>query len=109
MDKVTFGEWRELSQEEYEHLYRPIYGPFCSSPCDHTWTMTIQEGRVCLDSGCEDCNDGVMSSMGGEDVEVPTKIQGKLKAHVEKYGWETIEYDCWWEFIPTKIEGKEEK
>lgn len=84
-------------------MLQPVYGPRCPGIDTHPWTLVIEEGRMVLGSGCHDCDDAVLGPVGGEDVEMYTPITGTLKSHVEVGGWETPEYNHWWEFVPTGI------
>lgn len=83
---------------------QPKHGPPCPGPNIHPWKLYIHEGRVSLNSGCADCEEAVMGPVGGEDVEMDIAVTGRLESHLETYGWETPEYDHWWEFIPTGID-----
>lgn len=85
-------------------MLRPVYGPPCGALLDHTWKLTVHEGRVSLNSGCDECDHTVMDPVGGEDVAMEVAIVGTLKSHLETYGWETPEYDHWWEFVPGRVE-----
>lgn len=93
-------EWEIVMNPEEP---QPVYGPPCPGPLTHTWRLTVEEGQVGLNSGCEDCNDVVMGSVGGEDVFMRGEVVGTLESHLETYGWETPEYDHWWEFVPVSI------
>lgn len=84
--------------------HKPLYGPFCPGlHLGKTWTLTIEEGQMGLSSGCPDCDDAVMGPVGGEDVFMTGTIKGHLVGHLETYGWESPEYDYWWEFIPDEV------
>lgn len=84
---------------------RPVFGPPCPGPTSHRWSLTIEEGQVTLLSGCDDCQDVVFGPANGEDVAMNVTVSGRLDSHLERYGWETPEYDHWWEFVPTQIDG----
>lgn len=93
-------EWVEIDPND--PILQPA-GPPCGDFNDHTWKLSVYEGRVALDSGCTECNDVVMMPVGGEDVCMEVAITGKVIGHLEKYGWETPEYDHWWEFVPDNV------
>lgn len=94
-------EWVEIPPDD--PMLRPIYGPPCPGPLTHTWRLTVEEGQIALNSGCEECNDTVFGPVGGEDVFMQGEIVGTLASHLETYGWETPEYDHWWEFVPVSL------
>lgn len=80
---------------------RPIYDqPPCPGVNTHPWRLWIEEGKMVLTSGCVECEEGVLGPVGGEDVHMYAPIVGRLESHLEVYGYETPEYDHWWEFIP---------
>ena len=96
-------EWVELAPDDPS--LRPIFGPPCGAFKDHTWRLSVEEGRVCLTSGCVECDDVVWGPVGGEDLVMPTVIVGRVESHLETYrGWDYTEYDHWWEFVPERIE-----
>lgn len=97
-------EWVDMDPND--PILQPTDPP-CGDLLNHVWKLTVHEGRVSLDSGCEDCNDTVMSPVGGEDVAMDVAIVGTLTSHLEKYGWETPGYDHWWEFHPNAIAAPE--
>lgn len=100
-ESAPLGTWVVL--DPADPLLAPVYDqPPCPGPTFHEWSLTIEEGRMALSSGCQECDDVVLTPMGGEDVEMATVIKGRLTSHLETYGWETPEYDHWWEFVPSQ-------
>ncbi len=90
--------------------FAPEYGPPCpglhllKDTHQNEWKLVIEEGQITLTSGCQDCDRVVWDPVGGEDLEMSIPIKGYLMSHVEVYGYETPEYNHWWEFIPEAIE-----
>lgn len=76
---------------------RPTHGPSCPGPDTHRWHLSIEEGRMGIGSGCEDCD----LAIHGEDVYMDD-IAGALTFHHEVMGYETPEHVVWWEFTPSK-------
>lgn len=89
-----FTDWVETTPE-------PEYGPFCPGiHIDGVWEMYIEEGKVTLTSGCQECDSVVWDPCGGEDVLSEIVIKGHMQSHVERY---IDDVDHWWEFIPEAI------
>jgi hypothetical protein len=80
---------------------RPVLGPPCPGPNIHAWSLAIEEGQMSLYSGCEECEEGILGPMGGEDVGMGP-IKGRLECHVERYYGGDV--DVWWEFIPEGVQ-----
>ena len=92
-------EWIEVEFDD-----RPDLGPHCPGIDTHPWRLSVYEGRAVLSSGCAECDDAVMSPMGGEDVNMDVGIVGRLHSHLETYRMaDSTEYDHWWIFEPTQI------
>lgn len=71
---------------------------------NHEWSFTLHEGKMILTSGCEQCDEEIVYPVGGEDFFMEDfKIICKVDSHLETYGYETPEYDHWWNVTPTKI------
>ena len=85
-----------------EDIPEPLHGPPCRALVDHTWRLTVEEGRLGLRSGCDECDDAVWSPVGGEDIEMIGVIVGRLRSQVERYPGGDV--DHWWEFVPERIE-----
>lgn len=89
---------------------RPLHGPPCGAgPQGHTWHLGVEEGRVHLSSGCDECDEAVLGPMGVEDIFMDD-IAGTIKfipEHENLGGWHgTIRCDCGycWQFIPKESE-----
>lgn len=69
----------------------------------HTWQLTIVEGRMGLSSGCTLCDDAILSRLGGEDIQMDTAVPCTMETHVEKGGsYESPEWDVWFELHPVE-------
>lgn len=68
----------------------------------HEWELTIEEGQPTLQSGCVSCDD-IVGGLELEDIHMTTAVRCRLASRLEVYGWETTEYDHWWDITP--IEG----
>ena len=99
MSETAIVDWQEIDWDD-----RPVYGPPCPGIDTHRWNLAIEGGQMSLYSGCETCDDAVLSPVGGEDVEM-RRITGSLRCHVEKAMGEV---DVWWEFVPYQ-NGTEEQ
>ena len=100
LERLMIDEW---TVGEFDD--RPLLGPDCPGIDTHPWRLSVQEGRVVLESGCESCDEAVMGPVGGEDVNMDINIVGRLKSHLEMYRTcDSTEYDHWWVFVPERIE-----
>lgn len=93
MAMTTFNEW--VIMDPNDPSLRPVYDqPPCPGPTTHSWTLTIEEGRMGLGSGCSDCDIWIPY----EDVWMEG-LKVKVIPHVELHGYETPEYDFWIEVV----------
>lgn len=78
-------------------------------PSGHTWTLQIEEGKVGMSSGCDECTNGIFAPTGGEELFMQA-IPGRLvfrPEHEHLGGWHGFtRCDCgWqWEFVPDRPE-----
>lgn len=84
----------------------PVSGPPCGvHPGGHTWELSIQQGEICLTSGCEECDDAVLGPIGIDVLEV-RPIAGRLafeREHPEgqcPYMFDICDHGYWWTFVP---------
>lgn len=105
-------DWQEVNDFDD----RPVLGPPCGvGPDGHTWHLSFNSYAggdgigVSLTSGCEECDDAVLSATGGEEVYMSGEISGSL--HFEPDcsnlgGWHGLtRCDCGWQwrFDPEQI------
>ncbi len=98
-------EWIPIDPDDPAHW--PEQGPRC--PGIHLdkvaetnrWKLYVEEGKVTLTSGCQECDEVVWGPVGGEDIQMDVPVVGHLVSHVERY---VDDVDHWWVFVPEVIE-----
>jgi len=102
------GDWTVLDPDDPS--LRPVYGPPCGvGPTGHRWNLAIEEGKVTLWTGCEECDAAVIDPVGGDDVWMDQAIGGRMEFVPDCSnlgGWHGLRRcDCgWsWRFVPEQI------
>lgn len=96
----TLG-WTLIESDEADSLIGPPRPASCPAGwTTHTWTVTIEEGRLAFTTDeCDLCARGI------EDLE-PELIGGEFRARLEfhqTYGYYDPEIDVWFEVVPCEV------